>query len=84
MLQLKWGFYLKINGSKFHVDEMPIYLIAFSFRDFIFKMKLNEVLFSSLNTSFLKAVHNCWLVTGMLLRKPMRSRKTRYDTCRVV
>jgi len=46
MLQFKWVSYLKMNGSKFHVDEMPIYFIAFSFRDFILKMKMNEVLVS--------------------------------------
>lgn len=41
---------------------MPIYRIAFSFRDFIFKMKLYDVLVSWRSIPFLKAVHN-WDVT---------------------
>ena len=37
---------MKMNGEKFHEHEMAMYHIAFSFRDFIFKMKLYEVLVS--------------------------------------
>jgi hypothetical protein len=40
------GFLFKNEWIKIHVDEMPMYRIASSFRDFIFEMKPYEVLVS--------------------------------------
>jgi hypothetical protein len=52
VLQLKWVFCLKKNRAKIGVDEMPMYRIAFSFRDFVLKTKLYEVLFFMKEHSF--------------------------------
>lgn len=37
---------LKGNGAKIHLFEKPLYRVAFSYRHFIFKMKLYEGLCS--------------------------------------
>jgi len=40
---IKMGFLFKNEWKKIHEHEMPVYFIAFSSTDFIFKMKLYEV-----------------------------------------